>query len=91
MKYPINKLGSILALSTVLLMTLAGCPKGTDKVGVQPADIPPNEASQPAAPNDSAVKSDITKQQQSKEMPMPGQANDHSTLDPNATQKNRKP
>lgn len=35
----------------------------------------------------SAAKSDINKTQQSNDMPMPGQANDHSTLAPNATQK----
>ena len=35
----------------------------------------------------SATKSDISKTQQSNNMPMPGQANDHSTPAPNATQK----
>ena len=35
----------------------------------------------------SAAKSDISKAQQSNNMPMPGQANDHSTLAPNASQK----
>jgi hypothetical protein len=35
----------------------------------------------------SAAKSDITKAQQGSAMPMPGQANDHSTLDPKPTQK----
>ena len=35
----------------------------------------------------SAVKSDISKAQQSSSMPMPGQVNDDSTLAPNATQK----
>lgn len=90
MKYSIKQLGSIYALSITLLMS-AGCSKGSDKVGIQPADIPPNETLQPATPNGSAVKSDITKQQQSTKMPMPGQANDHSTLDPDATQKNHKP
>ncbi|CAM3728950.1 hypothetical protein [Polynucleobacter arcticus] len=90
MTHSIKQLGFILTISTALLIS-AGCSKGSDKVGVQPAGIPPNEAAQPAAPNNSAVKSDITKEQQSKDMPMPGQANDHSTLDPAATQKNRKP
>jgi hypothetical protein len=37
--------------------------------------------------NPSGVKSDISKSQQSNAMPMPGQANDHSTLAPNASQK----
>lgn len=35
----------------------------------------------------SAAKSDISKAQQSNSMPMPGQANDHSTPAPNATQR----
>ena len=35
----------------------------------------------------SAAKTDLTKAQQSNAMPMPGQANDHSTLAPKATQK----
>jgi hypothetical protein len=38
-------------------------------------------------PDTSAAKSDISKTQQSNNMPMPGQANDHSTLAPNASQK----
>ena len=35
----------------------------------------------------SAAKSDISKAQQDSAMPLPGQANDHSTLSPKATQK----
>ena len=35
----------------------------------------------------SAAKSDISKTQQSNDMPLPGQANDHSTPAPNASQK----
>ncbi len=35
----------------------------------------------------SSAKSDITKAQQASAMPLPGQANDHSTLSPKATQK----
>ena len=35
----------------------------------------------------STAKSDITKAQQERAMPLPGQANDHSTLSPKATQK----
>lgn len=35
----------------------------------------------------SAADSDISQAQQSTSMPMPGQANAHSTLEPNATQK----
>ena len=35
----------------------------------------------------STAKSDLTKAQQANAMPLPGQANDHSTLSPKATQK----
>ncbi|OGB68147.1 MAG: hypothetical protein A2496_00285 [Burkholderiales bacterium RIFOXYC12_FULL_60_6] len=35
----------------------------------------------------SAAKTDLTKAQESSAMPMPGQANDHSTTSPKATQK----
>ena len=35
----------------------------------------------------STAKSDISKSQQSTAMPLPGQANDHSTLSPKASQK----
>ena len=51
-------------------------------VGTVPAG-PTNEATATT----SGAKSDISKVQQSSSMPMPGQANDHSTLAPNATQK----
>lgn len=80
-------------ISALMLTSLfiVGCSKGADRAGVQPAAIPPNAAAEPATTNASPVKSDITKQQQSNQMPMPGQANDHSTLDPSATQKNHKP
>lgn len=90
MKFSVKRYGSIFALFITLSLSV-GCSKSADKVGVQPADIPPNETVELATPNASAVKSDITKGQQSREMPMPGQANDHSTLDPDATQKNHKP
>ncbi|MBU3628592.1 hypothetical protein [Polynucleobacter sp. AP-Reno-20A-A9] len=90
MKYSVKRVGLIFAISLSLL-TSVGCSKEVDKVGVQPAEIAPNESTENATPNASAVKSDITKEQQSKEMPLPGQANDHSTLDPVATQKNHKP
>ena len=51
-------------------------------IGVEPAG-PTREAAATASP----AKSDITKTQQSTAMPMAGQANDHSTLSPQATQK----
>jgi hypothetical protein len=51
-------------------------------VGTQPAN-----PKKDVATNTSGAKSDISKSQQSNDMPMPGQANDHSTLAPNASQK----
>lgn len=86
MTYLIKHAGWISALTLTFLFTV-GCSKGADQVGAQPAGIPPNESAEPTTTNANPVKSDITKRQQSNEMPMPGQANDHSTLDPSATQK----
>ena len=40
---------------------------------------------------DSATKTDLTKAQQSTAMPLPGQANDHSTTSPKASQKGATP
>ncbi len=51
-------------------------------VGVAPAG-PTQEAPATTSP----VKSSISKAQQSSAMPLPGQANDHSTLSPKASQK----
>lgn len=51
-------------------------------IGIEPAG-PTREAPATASP----AKSDISKTQQSTAMPMAGQANDHSTLSPQATQK----
>lgn len=51
-------------------------------IGIAPAEPAKDPQSTP-----SAEKSDISKAQQSNDMPMPGQANDHSTLAPNASQK----
>jgi PBP1b-binding outer membrane lipoprotein LpoB len=47
----------------------------------------PEAPTQGVSTNSSGAKSDISKSQQSNDMPMPGQANDHSTLAPNASQK----
>jgi hypothetical protein len=47
----------------------------------------PEGPTKDVAANASTAKSDISKSQQSNDMPMPGQANDHSTLAPNASQK----
>lgn len=57
-------------------------PAQTTLVGTVPAE-PVRE--DPATA--SAAKTDLTKAQQSSAMPMPGQANDHSTLAPKTTQK----
>jgi hypothetical protein len=89
MRYSIKHTGLISGLILALLVAV-GCSKEADRVGVRPASIPPNEIADSATTNASPVKSDITQQQQSNQMPMPGQANDHSTLDPRATQKNQK-
>lgn len=53
-------------------------------IGVEPAP-PTGETSATAAAPGS--RSEISKSQQSSAMPLPGQANDHSTLSPKATQK----
>jgi hypothetical protein len=47
----------------------------------------PEPPTKDIAANASGAKSDVSKSQQSNNMPMPGQANDHSTLAPNASQK----
>jgi hypothetical protein len=90
MKYSIQHFGLISILARALFISV-GCSKGESQAGVQPAGIPPNELAEPVTPNAPAAKSDVTKQQQSNQMPMPGQANDHSTLDPHTTQRNQKP
>ena len=51
----------------------------------------PAGATKEAPATTSAATSDISKTQQSNSMPMPGQANDHSTPAPNATQKANTP
>jgi PBP1b-binding outer membrane lipoprotein LpoB len=79
-----------------------GCSKRTEPIPVVPqaAATASDVSSQPSlvgtVPVDtnkdtpattSAEKSNVSKVQQSNDMPMPGQANDHSTLAPNASQK----
>lgn len=59
---------------------------GDTQVGVVPAE-PGKEA--PATT--STVKSDVSKAEQSSAMPLPGQANDHSTLAPPASKKMASP
>lgn len=80
----------------------SGCSKQIDPVPVveQAASSPSNASSQPSlvgtvpAGNSkdtpettSAAKSDVSKVQQSNDMPLPGQANDHSTMAPDSTLK----
>jgi|GEM_PF-1477837 len=59
----------------------SGVPADT-QVGVMPAG-PGKET----AGTTSAAKSDISKAEQSSAMPMPGQANDHSSLEPTPSKK----
>jgi hypothetical protein len=47
----------------------------------------PDDPKNDIATNSTGAQSTISRSQQSKDMPMPGQANDHSTLAPNASQK----
>ena len=54
----------------------------TSVVGTVPA-----EPARDSAATQSAAQSDLSKAQQSNSMPLPGQANDHSTTAPNASQK----
>lgn len=54
----------------------------TTLVGTEPA-APTSETPASAA----ADESDLSKAQESSAMPLPGQANDHSTTSPNASQK----
>jgi hypothetical protein len=54
-----------------------------DSVVGTPAAVPTEEAPATTPP----VKTDMSKTQQSEAMPLPGQANDHSTLSPQASQK----
>ena len=60
-------------LNTTPSSTAVGVPEAT-QVGVVPAGPSPE-----AAATTSAVKSDMSKSEQSNTMPMPGQVNDHST------------
>jgi hypothetical protein len=57
----------------------AGAPDTTPKASeVFKAGAPPDQTSTNARPTDASHQ--MTKQEESKAMPMPGQANDHSTL-----------
>ncbi len=89
----------VVAITT--MFALVGCtekatPPIKAKAPATSADIDPRsqvigvEAGGPAKDTPqttSAAKSDISKAQEASAMPMAGQANDHSTLSPKATQK----
>ena len=49
--------------------------------------VAPGGAAADTAATTSSAKSDISKSQEASAMPLPGQANDHSTLSPKPTQK----
>ncbi|MEO8386570.1 MAG: hypothetical protein ABI583_15070 [Betaproteobacteria bacterium] len=49
--------------------------------------VAPGGAAKETPETTSTAKSDVSKAQQATAMPMPGQANDHSTLSPKASQK----
>lgn len=49
--------------------------------------VEPKEPVKDVAPKPSNAKSDMSKAEESRSMPMPGQANDHSVLEPPAAQK----
>lgn len=86
-----NRQWAIRYAMVFLIFVSMGCSKTADEAGTQPSEMIPNEFSEPPASNASDIKPEITKEQQSREMPMPGQANDHSTLAPNATQRSHAP
>lgn len=67
---------------TAVPTTAADIDPRSKVIGVEPSG--PTRETAATAP---AIKSEISKAQQSSAMPMPGQANDHSTLSPKATQK----
>jgi len=50
-------------------------------------DVPAGGPAKETPSTASVVKSDVSKSQQANAMPLPGQANDHSTLSPKASQK----
>ena len=89
------------AIVTTAMFAVLGCtekaaPPIKAKAPASSADIDPRsqvicvEASGPAQntpQTTSAAKSDISKTQEANAMPLAGQANDHSTLSPKASQK----
>ncbi len=59
-------------------------------IGVKPADTSTGQTVG-TTPVDASAKTDMTKSQASSAMPMPGQANDHSTLAPKPLSKEARP
>lgn len=94
---------SLTGLGILVAMLAVGCPDSRTPLPKVTAVPPVNAIStetpstvvgtEPAGPTKeapgttSAAKSDVSKAQQSNAMPLPGQANDHSTLSPAASQK----
>ena len=84
------------ALAIIAALATAGC---TDKAAPPAGTAAENDprakvlgiesagTAQDTPGTTSTAKSDISKDQQGNAMPLPGQANDHSTLSPKATQK----
>lgn len=75
----------LIVLLSILIFFLAGCHKVEERDVAKPAS---NEITN--SPDTSGEKSELTKEQESRQMPLPGQVNDHSTLDPNDSQKSHK-
>jgi hypothetical protein len=76
---PIEPLGSVVPQAATAASDASSQPS---LVGT----LPGGSSKDPPATT-SASKSDVSKVQQSNDMPLPGQANDHSTLKPKPTQK----
>lgn len=88
-------------IALLLILTLAGCtdkPASPAKAKTPTAAendprakvigvVGNGEAAKETPSTTSTAKSDITKAQAATAMPLPGQANDHSTLSPKASQK----
>lgn len=88
--------------ATFAVLVVAGCsdnvvsvPNANAPVGstvvtdprAQVLDVPAGGPARETPGTTSVVKSDVSKAQQANAMPLPGQANDHSTLSPKASQK----
>ena len=96
----IQRLATALAILTML--TVSACnektvppvkPKATSATAAENdprakvLGVEASKAANETPSTTSSAKSDISKTEQANAMPLPGQANDHSTLSPKATQK----